>query len=81
MYTEQDSHDRKTLAAYRKGNYKIISGSYKDSNWYSEPDSDNVNTSDNGHLVRFYGCGKYLFDKFTATIYRTFGSINGLDVW
>merc|ERR1712126_285595 len=53
-YAEQDSHDGKTLAAYRKGNYKIISGSYKDSHWYMEPKSDGVNTSDNGLLVRFY---------------------------
>ena len=56
-----DSHDGKTLAAYRKGNYKIISGSYKDSHWYLEPDSDSVNTSDNGLLVRFYG-GKIIFN-------------------
>ena len=55
LYTERDSHDGKTLAAYRKGNYKIISGSYKDSHWYLEPDRDCVNSSDKGFLVRFYG--------------------------
>ena len=67
MYTEQDSHDGKTLAAYRKGNYKIISGSYKDSHWYLEPDSDSVNTSDNGLLVKFYG-GKIIFNRILLKI-------------
>jgi len=29
LYTSNDSHDGKSLVAYRKGNYKLISGSYK----------------------------------------------------
>ena len=30
LYTSEDSHDGKSLAAYRKGDYKVISGAYKE---------------------------------------------------
>ena len=50
LYTSEDSHDGKSLAAYRKGNYKLIIGSYKDSHWYTEPDKDCVKSTDNGVL-------------------------------
>lgn len=50
------SHDGKSLAAYRKGKYKLITGAYKDSHWYSEPDADYVKSSDTtGRLVKIFG--------------------------
>ena len=55
LYTAADSHDGRNLAAYRRGAFKVIRGSYKDSHWYSEPSEDKVNTSDDGLLARFFG--------------------------
>ena len=60
LYTETDSHDGKSLAAYRKGNYKLIQGSYKDSHWYTEPTHDRVGTSDTGSLARVLGRFKWI---------------------
>jgi len=54
LYTERTSHDGKSLATYRKGDYKVISGSYKDSHWYSEPTMDWVATTDTGLLARLF---------------------------
>ena len=58
LYTAADSHDGRNLAAYRRGAFKVICGSYKDSHWYSEPSGDEVNTSDDGLLARFFGEAK-----------------------
>ena len=55
LYTKEDSHDNKSLAAYRKGDFKLISGSYKDPNWYYEPTEDHVKTSDTGFRPRIIG--------------------------
>ena len=55
LYTKEDSHDNKSLAAYRKGDFKLISGSYKDPNWYYEPTEDRVKTSDSGFRSRIIG--------------------------
>ena len=55
LYTAADSHDGKSLAAYRKGKFNLIQGSYKDAHWYSEPSEDRVKTSDEGLLARVYG--------------------------
>jgi len=54
LYTSADSHDGRNLAAYRHGPFKVILGSYKDSHWYSEPSADQVSTSDQGILARFF---------------------------
>ena len=55
LYTSADSHDGNSLAAYRKGKFKLIQGSYKDAHWYSEPTEDRVNTSDDGLYARVLG--------------------------
>merc|ERR1712106_552859 len=52
LYTAADSHDSRSLSAYRKGNFKVIHGSYKDAHWYSESSEDKVKTSDEGLLAR-----------------------------
>jgi len=52
LYTATDSHDGGALVAYRKGDYKVIQGSYKDAHWYSEPKEDKVSTTDTGLLAR-----------------------------
>ena len=55
LYTAADSHDGRSLAAYRKGKFKVIKGSFKDSQWYGEPTNDRVNTSDKGLLPIIFG--------------------------
>jgi len=52
LYTATDSHDGGALVAYRKGDYKVIQGSYKDAHWYSEPEDDKVSSTDIGIFPR-----------------------------
>ena len=48
MYSTNDSHDQTESVALRIGPYKIIQGRFRDSEWYSEPVSDMVNSTDKG---------------------------------
>ena len=48
MYTKEDSHDGTESVAYRNGKFKIVQGHFRDPDWYSEPVSDKVATSDDG---------------------------------
>ena len=44
LYTAEDSHDNKNMAAYIKGDYKLIEGYIRDPYYYSEPHTDRVET-------------------------------------
>lgn len=46
LYTAEDSHDNKDMAAYIKGNYKLIEGDIRDPYYYTEPHADHVQTTD-----------------------------------
>ena len=67
LYTREDSHDGKSLVAYRKGDFKLISGSYKDPNWYYEPTEDHVNSSDTGIRPRIIGTNEKLYETVKYT--------------
>ena len=40
MVTSNDTHDQSQSMAYRKRQYKIMQGNFRDSHWYSEPKTD-----------------------------------------
>jgi len=52
MYSSNDSHDQTESVALRIGPYKIIQGHFRDSEWYSEPVSDMVNSTDKSWYPR-----------------------------
>ena len=81
LYTAADSHDGKSLAAYRKGKFKLIQGSYKDAHWYSEPSEDRVKTSDEGLLARVYGMLVWFLDMVKSYFLRECRPCHRLDIW
>ena len=52
MFTSSDSHDGSESVAFRSGRFKIIQGNFRDPHWYSEPDSDRVQTTDTSWMPR-----------------------------
>ena len=86
LYTSDDSHDGKSLVAYRKGDFKLISGSYKDPNWYYEPTEDHVKSSDTGLRPRIIGthcmkASKKLLRTIKDKSFRKLCTVHGLGIW
>jgi len=46
LYTRNDTHDKREMAAFRRGRYKVITGDMKEWFWYYESPFDGINSSD-----------------------------------
>ena len=68
LWTEAESHDGSSSAAYRKGQFKLIQGTPRDPNWYTEPKNDRVSSSDPSW-----------FPAFMEFLIKGIQAINGVD--